>query len=359
MKTSFQTSTATTSTFKQRARPGLKLNTTQKTFGEENIVVTMNSNNSYVVQNHPCFTDQNEFSYTVQKKYNQIFFNSSIVPESSGDHSETGDFYFVAQKANGKEMQDKYKVRTSDRNDPTFFGVYDGHSTHVIAELLASKLDEYILENFRVKSDLDSAIKHGFSSIESEVISSLQDQKLRGGSTALCNILYNQKIYSANLGDSQSYVIRGREVISLSNSHDFLNEAERLYVEQKGGVLLKNRLEGELAISRSIGDVNFKEFMNSEPEIMVYDITEEDEYLILCSDGFWNGMSPSQCVEKIEEFRRSENYSTELKNLGHFLVDEAKANIKIKKDNMTLIIVDLKEFAPKNKKKVTTFSGFF
>jgi len=64
-------------------------------------------------------------------------------------------------------------------------------------------------------------------------------------------------------------------------------------------------------------------------------------------------------VEKIEEFKRSENYAPELKALGNFLIEEAKANIKIKKDNMTLIIVDLKEFAPKNKKKGTTFTGFF
>jgi len=127
-----------------------------------------------------------------------------------------------------------------------------------------------------------------FASIESEVISSLKDQKLRGGSTALCNVLYNQKIYSANLGDSQSIVIRGRDFISLSNIHDFSNELERLSVEQKGGVLLKNRLEGELAISRSIGDINFKAFMSSEPDIFVYEITEADDYLILATDGFWN-----------------------------------------------------------------------
>lgn len=116
MKTSFQTSTSTTSSLKQRARPELKLNT-QKAFGEENIVVSRNSNNSYTVKNHPCFTDQNEFSYSAQKKYHQIFFNSSIIPESNGDHSDIGDFYYVVQKANGKEMQDKvdkiYKNRYS------------------------------------------------------------------------------------------------------------------------------------------------------------------------------------------------------------------------------------------------------
>jgi len=110
MKTSFQTNTSTTSSLKQRARPGLKLNT-QKTFGEENITVIKNSDNSFIVKNHPCFTDQNEFSYSAQKRYNQIFFNSSMIPEPSGDHFNVGDFYYVVQKANGKEMQDKVATK--------------------------------------------------------------------------------------------------------------------------------------------------------------------------------------------------------------------------------------------------------
>ena len=42
-----------------------------------------------------------------------------------------------------------------------FFGVYDGHSTHVIAELLSKKLDEYIVENYKANSQLETAIKQG------------------------------------------------------------------------------------------------------------------------------------------------------------------------------------------------------
>lgn len=119
MMTSLQTTTAPTATatskLKQRARPGLKLNTTQKAFEEENIVISHNSTESYVVQNHPRFTDQNESSYTTQKKVTQTFFKDAEFSERLGDLSISGNSYYVVQKANGKDMQDtvRNKIKLS------------------------------------------------------------------------------------------------------------------------------------------------------------------------------------------------------------------------------------------------------
>lgn len=187
-------------------------------------------------------------------------------------------------------------------DDLTFFGVYDGHTTHLIAELLAQKLDEHICENLKGTTDIDSAMKQGiyefsyqiswsfiaFKKIETDVIKNLEQQRPRGGSTALCTILRDKKLYSANLGDSQAIIIRRQNVVKLTNLHDFSNETERFNVEQRGGTILRNRLEGELAISRSIGDINYKAYMSSEPELSTYEVTEDDDFLLLGSDGFFN-----------------------------------------------------------------------
>lgn len=351
-----------TTSLKQRVKLGLKLNTCQKSFGEENIVITNSSETSYTIQNHPRFTDQNEFSYSTQKKYDHIFFTNSNIPDNSGDHSETGSCFQIIQKANGKEQQDKYKVRlATNESEMPFFGVYDGHSTHQISELIANKLDQYIFENFSKTSDLNKSIKDAFDALETEVMNGLRTEKPRGGSTVLCTIIQNKQIHVANLGDSQGIVTNGEKFTVLSELHDFTNEAERKIVEQKGGIILRNRLQGALAVSRSIGDINYKEFMSSEPEISVYNIEDQDEYLILATDGFWNGLSPENCTLKIQEFKKSENhFGGDLKGLADFLIEEAKANIKTKKDNMTLIIVELNKISKKAEKdKSKKFSGFF
>ena len=94
------------------------------------------------------------------------------------------------------------------------------------------------------------------------------------------------------MGDCQAVVYRNRSFLELTRLHDFNNEQERIAVENRGGTILKNRLEGELALSRSIGDINFKAYMSSEPEISEYEITDDDDFLLLASDGFWNVIHP-------------------------------------------------------------------
>lgn len=127
-----------------------------------------------------------------------------------------------------------------------------------------------------------------FKKIELEVLEELKTNKPRGGSTALCAVIKDKNILVANLGDSQAVVFRNNEFVCLSSIHDLRNESEIADVEKRGGAVLKNRLEGELAISRSIGDINFKRFMSSDPELIHHKISDQDEYLIMGSDGYWN-----------------------------------------------------------------------
>jgi len=51
------------------------------------------------------------------------------------------------------------------------------------------------------------------------------------------------------------------------------------------------RVLGVLAMSRAIGDNYLKPYVISEPEVMVTERTEEDECLILASDGLWDVVS--------------------------------------------------------------------
>jgi len=357
MSTLLQTTTPAVGGLKQRARPGLKLNVTQKAFEDDNILVNRNSEASFVVQNHPRNTDQSEFSYTTQKKYGQIFFTNSSMSDITEDHSYMGTSYYVIQKANGKEQQDRYKAKSPTlQDDLSFFGVYDGHTTHLIAELLAKKLDEDIIENFKNTIDMNTAIALALRNMEKEVMSGLEINRPRGGSTALCTIIHDKKIYTGNLGDSQAVVFQDESFHALNDLHDFSNENERKTVEQRGGTLFNNRLEGELALSRSIGDINFKTYMSDEPEVSSYQIKKEDKYLLLGSDGFWNGLNPQQCLVKIQEYQKDCTAPC-LRALGDFLIDAAKSNIIKKKDNMTLIVVDLASHF--NKKIETKPSKFF
>jgi protein phosphatase 1L len=45
-------------------------------------------------------------------------------------------------------------------------------------------------------------------------------------------------------------------------------------------------LEGDLVLSRSFGDYIYKDYLSVEPDIYNFQISEEDKYLIMATDGF-------------------------------------------------------------------------
>lgn len=341
-----QTPPPSTNSFNKRPRPTakLKLNVNIKPFEDKSIIVAQNSTSSYLIQNHPSITDLSESVSSSKYIFKKVFFGENYESKNSENFSHLGNHFYIIQKSNGKEMQDTYKTKTvTGFHSLSFFAVYDGHSTQTIAEMLANKLDDYIMEGLHENKDISTSIKEAFIKIENEVAAMLGEWRPRGGSTALCGVIYGGNLYVANLGDSRAVMFQSENYKSLSNLHDFTNENERIYVENKGGIVLNNRLEGELAVSRSIGDIRYKHLMNKEPEIIVHQIHENDEYLILGTDGFWNGLDPEQTLSTIKMLKEKIGYEKlGLKEMGDNLIEEACLNIKTKKDNMTLIIINMK-----------------
>lgn len=48
------------------------------------------------------------------------------------------------------------------------------------------------------------------------------------------------------------------------------------------------RVQGSLAVSRSIGDLHLKDWVISEPEIESLRLTSDCDFLIMASDGLWD-----------------------------------------------------------------------
>ena len=74
-----------------------------------------------------------------------------------------------------------------------------------------------------------------------------------------------------NLGDSIAIIIKNNDyAVRLNHEHKVSNEKETLLA--KGAVILDRgkteRIDGKLALSRSFGDSEFKNYINSEPELI-------------------------------------------------------------------------------------------
>ena len=132
--------------------------------------------------------------------------------------------------------------------------------------------------------------------IDQEVLKSQQALNIQGGSTALCAYMSSNSLYLANAGDCKAVVIRNGLPVSLNIEHRANNEEERKNVENRGGFVFEKKganssrflVQGALELTRSIGDPHYKEFITCEPDIVDYKLDQDDQYIIMASDGFWN-----------------------------------------------------------------------
>jgi serine/threonine protein phosphatase PrpC len=68
-----------------------------------------------------------------------------------------------------------------------------------------------------------------------------------------------KKIYSANAGDSRCVLARNGKAVPLSFDHKPDNEIERNRIEKAGSVITEGRVDGNLNLSRSLGDLKYKQ----------------------------------------------------------------------------------------------------
>ena len=77
-------------------------------------------------------------------------------------------------------------------------------------------------------------------------------------------------LYCANVGDSRAYIIYDNSIKQISVDHkcSIPSEAERII--SMGGKITKNRVQGQLVLSRSLRDLYCKKYgVSNVPDISV------------------------------------------------------------------------------------------
>lgn len=81
----------------------------------------------------------------------------------------------------------------------------------------------------------------------------------QSGSTLTMVAVTPTDIICANTGDSRSVLSRAGTAIDLSNDHKPFLEEEKTRIERAGGHVKFNRVNGDLAVSRALGDFAYKQ----------------------------------------------------------------------------------------------------
>ncbi|KAM1290645.1 hypothetical protein ACFX14_017873 [Malus domestica] len=248
--------------------------------------------------------------------------------------------------------------RSSSEISPVhFFGVYDGHGGNQVAKFCAERMHEVIaqewdretIDGYEWQRRWEAAFSIGFERADNELMAESVAPEMVG-STAVVTVLSGCQIITSNCGDSRALLCRGTETIPLTVDQKPDREDELERIEGEGGKVINwngARVFGVLAMSRAIGDRYLRPWIIPVPEVTFMTRTDEDECLILASDGLWDVMTNEEVGEVARHHlrRRRRSIST--------LDDVSPAQVvadhlteiaygRNSSDNISIVVVDLK-----------------
>jgi len=209
-----------------------------------------------------------------------------------------------------KSMEDEYFIS----DDSRFFGVYDGHGGANVSKYVRKNLFNRFVE-FDAQEETtgpEDALKKAFASVSKEVLETPGfDME---GSTAVTVLLDEDKIWTANLGDSRAVLCRDGKAVNLTEDHKPNSPAEKKRIEDLGGNVRwfgyldpdrqpvqgmgAYRINENLAVSRAFGDRLETPFVSDEPEIREFKRKrDKDRFIIIASDGLWDCLSSQDAVK--------------------------------------------------------------
>ncbi|KAF5399566.1 hypothetical protein PHET_07185 [Paragonimus heterotremus] len=262
------------------------------------------------------------------------------------------------------EMEDAH-VSRAELSGPfkcwSYFGIFDGHAGSRVSELCAAKLLETILatEEFKKLSqsddqDLDISlvrrgVVNGFLAFDRDL--AVEDREEKSGSTAVITFITPTHIIMANCGDSRAVLVRDDKPFLATEDHKPYLPIERKRISDAGGQVMLSRVNGSLAVSRSLGDFEYKQafsrgateqLVSPEPDLFVAERKRDrDQVLILACDGIWDVFENEALATYVLQRLRC------VPNLDDICQEILDTSLhKGSKDNMSVLLVAL-DSAPK------------
>ncbi|ORC93159.1 putative protein phosphatase 2C [Trypanosoma theileri] len=252
-----------------------------------------------------------------------------------------------------KSMEDAHvaQLNLDGNKHHAFFGVFDGHNGHKIAKYCSGHLlDELMSAPQYREGKYEEAFKESFRSLDSK-LSEMPALRSEGGTAVICVLLSKGEIVCANAGDSRAVLCRGTKAIPLSTDHKPSVAIEKERIEKAGGTVQCQRVNGTLALSRAIGDFDFKEnvelpwdeqMVTALPDIVQLKSSPDDDFIVIACDGVWDVLSNQDACDLIKKGLKETDGDIGL--VCEMVLDKCLAPRAqgVGCDNMTIIIAQFK-----------------
>jgi len=225
------------------------------------------------------------------------------------------------------EMEDAHIAEEiGSRKDHVFLAVFDGHGGagaaiyaehHMVGTLeKTEQWKQYLAGDAQDIALLGEALKVAFVQLDQDI---KKHQEQSGGQdtsgcTSVTAVITPRYIICANAGDSRCCLGENGRAEPMSIDHKPYDDEERRRIEEAGGTVQWKRVDGDLAVSRALGDFQYKnrpdlpadkQKVSCVPEIRVWERKPTDEVLLLACDGLWDVMSNEEAIEELRAIFQS------------------------------------------------------
>ena len=161
------------------------------------------------------------------------------------------------------------------------------------------------------------------------------------GTTLTAAYIFGDALHVVHVGDSRAYLIRNQHATCLTSDHTTVGELVRTRLISPD----KIRTHSQRSIlTKSIGVGLFV-----KPDLSHLKL-EEDDYIILCSDGAWSVIEDDEFAQMVIESKRADQVSKNLVKLAL----ERKTD-----DNVSVVTIHLRELSPDQRNKQQNNAGWF
>lgn len=232
-----------------------------------------------------------------------------------------------------------------------FYAVFDGHGGPDAATYIKKNAMRLFFEDADLPqtSDIDAIYLKELENSHRKAFL-LADRALANecsvsnscGTTALTALILGRHLLVANAGDCRAVLCRKGVAVEMSQDHKPTYLPEQRRIEELGGDIDDGYLNGDLSVTRALGDWYLKFPSGSaspliaEPDVRQVVLTADDEFLIIGCDGIWDVMSSQYAVSFV---RRGLRKHDDPQQCARELVMEAlRLNTT---DNLTVIVICL------------------
>lgn len=269
-------------------------------------------------------------------------------------------------------MEDSHIAALDVAPDTHVFGVFDGHGGKEIAQFVKIHFVEQLLKNENFKQgNMKNALIDTFLRIDEMCVAKEYAKELKElnqkakeederdsnknkqndlyahlfkrlsndenvafltGCTATVCLIHKDKAYFANAGDSRIVISKKKVAYPMTVDHKPDLDTERNRIYKADGFVTEGRVKGNLNLSRSLGDLEFKQNKKLKPEdqmITAYpDVVEENlkdiELIFLGCDGIWDCKTNQEAID-FTNARLNKDKKTKLSGILEQLMDQIVA----------------------------------